>query len=104
MRRATSGGKDSAIGSQDRPGDVALSPGMVPDRRSGSPITAPSLSARMDVDKAQADWFRVINHLAASAVLKAGDKVKLVTEDNAQASALPSDPSQQTADTAALQP
>jgi predicted Zn-dependent protease len=42
--------------------------------------TATSLAARMQTDEAQADWFRVINHLPANATLQAGQKVKLIVD------------------------
>jgi predicted Zn-dependent protease len=54
--------------------------------------TVASLAARMQVGGAKADWFRVLNHLAANAKLQPGDKVKLVVEDGAQMSSLPGDP------------
>ena len=53
--------------------------------------TVASLSARMQVDEAKTDWFRVLNHLAANAALQAGQKVKIVTEDGGQVSALPAE-------------
>jgi predicted Zn-dependent protease len=34
----------------------------------------------MQTDEAQADWFRVINHLPANASLQAGQKVKLIVD------------------------
>ena len=51
--------------------------------------TVASLSSRMQVDAAKADWFRVLNHLAADAKLQPGQKVKLVVEDGAQVSEAP---------------
>ncbi|HVO04149.1 MAG TPA: M48 family metalloprotease [Candidatus Cybelea sp.] len=59
--------------------------------------TLQSLAARMEVDTAKVEWFRVINHLAANTILKAGDKVKIVTEDSGAVSALPT-PSDEVAD------
>jgi predicted Zn-dependent protease len=46
--------------------------------RSGDTVEA--LAARMKTDDAQADWFRVINHLPANAGLQAGQKVKLIVD------------------------
>jgi predicted Zn-dependent protease len=42
--------------------------------------TVEALAARMQTDDAQADWFRVINHLPADASLQAGQKVKLIVD------------------------
>ncbi|MES1152659.1 MAG: M48 family metalloprotease [Dongia sp.] len=42
--------------------------------------TATSLAGRMRTDEAQAEWFRVINHLPANAGLQAGQKVKLIVD------------------------
>ena len=50
--------------------------------------TVTSLAQRMQTDEAQADWFRVINHLPANATLQAGQKVKLVVQGS-EMSALP---------------
>ncbi|HVY99610.1 MAG TPA: M48 family metalloprotease [Dongiaceae bacterium] len=46
--------------------------------RPGDTVTA--LAGRMRTDEAQADWFRVINHLSADAALQAGQKVKLIVD------------------------
>ena len=51
--------------------------------------TVASLSQQMQVDEAPADWFRVLNHLAANAQLQAGQKVKIVVEGNPMVSGLP---------------
>ena len=53
--------------------------------------TVASLSQQMQVDEAPADWFRVLNHLAANAKLQAGQKVKIVVEGNPVVSGLPED-------------
>jgi predicted Zn-dependent protease len=50
--------------------------------------TVTSLAQRMQTDDAQADWFRVINHLPANATLQAGQKVKLIVQST-EVSALP---------------
>jgi predicted Zn-dependent protease len=42
--------------------------------------TVTSLARRMQTDEAQADWFRVLNHLPANAGLQAGQKVKLIVD------------------------
>jgi predicted Zn-dependent protease len=54
--------------------------------QSGDTVT--SLAQRMQTDDAQADWFRVINHLPANASLKAGQKVKIIVQAT-EMSALP---------------
>jgi len=46
--------------------------------QSGDTVT--SLAARMRTEEAQAEWFRVINHLPANANLQAGQKVKLIVD------------------------
>jgi predicted Zn-dependent protease len=51
--------------------------------------TVAALAERMQVDAAKAEWFCVLNHLAANATLQAGQKVKIVVEGNPQVSALP---------------
>jgi predicted Zn-dependent protease len=51
--------------------------------------TIASLSQKMQVDEAPAEWFRVLNHLGANDQLQAGQKVKIVVEGNAQISRLP---------------
>jgi predicted Zn-dependent protease len=50
--------------------------------------TVTSLAQRMQTDDAQADWFRVINHLPANASLQAGQKVKIIVQGT-EMSALP---------------
>lgn len=51
--------------------------------------TVASLSQQMQVDDDPADWFQVLNHLAANAPLQPGQKVKLVVKGSPQVSALP---------------